>query len=68
MKNTIKNYSVRQVANWLETLGMPSKAFVDQHIDGGVLYTLSGKTAILEERMICAAGPSRRYRSQHSFH
>jgi hypothetical protein len=41
MTNNIKAFSVAQVSNWLEELGIPSKSFIMNKIDGSALLKLS---------------------------
>jgi hypothetical protein len=39
--NITKDYSVAQVASWISSLGMPSHTFVENDVDGDLLFSLS---------------------------
>lgn len=39
--NTINDYSVRQVSDWVESFGLPSQPFLDNKIDGDLLLFLN---------------------------
>eukprot|EP00545_Synedropsis_sp_CCMP1620_P014560 CAMPEP_0119007712 /NCGR_PEP_ID=MMETSP1176-20130426/3197_1 /TAXON_ID=265551 /ORGANISM="Synedropsis recta cf, Strain CCMP1620" /LENGTH=149 /DNA_ID=CAMNT_0006959911 /DNA_START=44 /DNA_END=491 /DNA_ORIENTATION=+ len=39
--NNMKDYTVAQVASWVKSLGVPNAAFVENEVDGDLLFSCS---------------------------